>query len=151
MVLFRKPRKYRREIVNRKGRGGCGKALRKPTTRSAKIALIFPINQITYLFKEGRYAERISAGARVYMSAVLECLCAKLLTVAVNLAKGEKKTRIVPKHIHFAIKNDKELNKLLGNVYVRSDPYFNKSLFSPRMELLQVLIHPPPINCITHS
>ena len=35
-----------------------------------------------------------------------------------NAAKDNKKTRIVPRHIQLAVRNDEELNKLLGGVTI---------------------------------
>ena len=37
-----------------------------------------------------------------------------------NAAKDNKKTRIVPRHIQLAIRNDEELSKLLGTVTIAS-------------------------------
>ena len=35
-----------------------------------------------------------------------------------NAARDNKKTRIVPRHIQLAVRNDEELNKLLGSVTI---------------------------------
>ena len=59
-------------------------------------------------------------GAPVYLAAVLEYLCAEILELAGNAARDNKKSRIVPRHITLAVKNDEELNKLLGNVTIAS-------------------------------
>ncbi|KAF8092611.1 hypothetical protein N665_0408s0008, partial [Sinapis alba] len=63
---------------------------------------------------KGKYAERVSAGAPVYLSAVLEYLAAE----AGNAARDNKKTRIVPRNIQLAVRNDEELSKLLGDVSI---------------------------------
>jgi histone H2A len=102
-----------------KGKGGRGKAGgARPVSRSAKAGLQFPVGRIARFLKTGRYAERIGAGAPVYMAAVLEYLAAEVLELAGNAARDNKKTRIVPRHIQLAIRNDEELNKLMSNTTI---------------------------------
>ncbi|KAK2112903.1 hypothetical protein P7K49_007169 [Saguinus oedipus] len=81
-----------------------GKARAKAKTRSSRAGLQFP----------GNYSERVGAGAPVYLAAVLEYLTAEILELAGNAARDNKKTRIIPRHLQLAIRNDEELNKLLG-------------------------------------
>ena len=70
--------------------------------------------------RQGRVAARIGAGAPVYMAAVLEYLCAEILELAGNAARDNKKSRIIPRHIQLAVRNDEELNKLMGGVTIAS-------------------------------
>jgi|EP00979_Chaetoceros_neogracilis_P001520 histone H2A len=96
-----------------KGKGGRGE--KKSVSRSAKAGLQFPVGRIGRFLKAGKYSTRVGGGAPVYLAAVLEYLCAEILELAGNAARDNKKSRIVPRHITLAVKNDEELNKLLGN------------------------------------
>ncbi|CAM9632158.1 unnamed protein product, partial [Ectocarpus sp. 8 AP-2014] len=100
-----------------KGKGGRGK---KSTTRSAKAGLQFPVGRVGRFLKRGKYASRVGAGAPVYLAAVLEYLTAEVLELAGNAARDNKKARIIPRHIQLAVRNDEELNKLLGEVTIAS-------------------------------
>ena len=97
-----------------------GRGEKKSTTSSAKAGLQFPVGRIGRYLRQGKYATRMGAGAPVYLAAVLEYLCAEILELAGNAARDNKKARIVPRHITLAVKNDEELNKLLGGVTIAS-------------------------------
>uniref|UniRef100_A0ACD6AIP9 Uncharacterized protein n=1 Tax=Avena sativa TaxID=4498 RepID=A0ACD6AIP9_AVESA len=91
---------------------------KKAVTRSVKAGLQFPVGRIGRFLKKGRYAQRVGSGAPVYLAAVLEYLAAEVLELAGNAAKDNKKSRIVPRHLLLAIRNDMELGKLLAGVTI---------------------------------
>jgi histone H2A len=100
-----------------KGKGGRGDK-KQSTSSSTKAGLQFPVGRIGRYLRLGKYTTRMGAGAPVYLAAVLEYLCAEILELAGNAARDNKKSRIIPRHITLAVKNDEELNKLLGSVTI---------------------------------
>ncbi|KAG8507264.1 Histone H2A type 1-C [Galemys pyrenaicus] len=73
-----------------------GKARAKAKSRSSRAGLQFPVGRVHRLLRKGNYAERLAG----------------------NAARDNKKTRIIPRHLQLAIRNDEELNKLLGRVTI---------------------------------
>eukprot|EP00892_Ulva_mutabilis_P007853 jgi/Ulvmu1/543/UM001_0551.1 len=102
-------------IMSGRGKGKSGK---KAVSRSSKAGLQFPVGRIARFLKKGKYADRIGAGAPVYLAAVMEYLAAEVLELAGNAARDNKKSRIVPRHVQLAIRNDEELSKLLADVTI---------------------------------
>ena len=102
------------------GKGGRGKDGKKSMTKFAKAGLQFPVGRISRFLKKGKYATRVGAGAPVYLCAILEYLTAEILELAGNAARDNKKSRIIPRHIQLAVRNDEELNKLFGGVTIAS-------------------------------
>ncbi|MED6285289.1 Histone h2ax, partial [Characodon lateralis] len=101
------------------GRGK--KAASKPKSamsRSTRAGISFPVGRIHRLLRKGNYSEKIGMGAAVYLSAILEYLCAEILELAGNASRDNKKQRIAPRHILLAVKNDDELNHLLAGVTI---------------------------------
>ncbi|KAI1711497.1 core histone h2A/H2B/H3/H4 domain-containing protein [Ditylenchus destructor] len=86
--------------------------------KSTRAGLQFPVARVHRLFRKANYANRVNAGAAVYMTAVLEYLTAEVLELAGNAARDNKKNRINPRHLQLAVRNDEELNKLLSRVTI---------------------------------
>ena len=97
-----------------KGKGG------KAQSRSSRAGLQFPVGRVSRYLRKGRYAARVGGGAPVYLAAVMEYLSAEILELAGNAARDNKRTRITPRHVQLAVRNDEELNKLLGGVTIAS-------------------------------
>lgn len=94
------------------GRGKGRKVKGKPKPRINRSGLHFPVSRIHCLLLEENYAERVSAGAPVYLTAVMEYLVAEVLELAGKSVRDNKKTRITLRHLESAVRNDEELSKL---------------------------------------
>ena len=101
-----------------KGKGSKLAQKVKKQTRSSRAGLQFPVSRIHRKLKRGNYAKTIGYGAPVYLAAVMEYLATEVLELAGNAARDNKKRRIIPRHLQLAIRNDEELNKLLGGVTI---------------------------------
>ena len=67
--------------------------------------------------KQSILKRRVAVGAPIYLSAVLEYLCAEVLELAGNAARDNKKKLITPRHILLAVGNDDELHRVCPSVF----------------------------------
>ncbi|KAI3835985.1 hypothetical protein MKX03_032880 [Papaver bracteatum] len=134
--------------VPKVGKGGRkGGERKKAVTKSVKAGLTFPVGRMARYLKKGRYAERVGSGAPVYLAAVLEYLAAEVLELAGNAAKDNKKSRIIPRHLCLAVRNDQELGKLLAGVTIASGgvlPNINAVLLPKKADKAEKSSATPP-------
>ena len=67
----------------------------------------------------------------MHTSRYLELVCVQALEMAGNAARDNKKSRINPRHLQLAVRNDEELNKLLASFTIAQGPTSRPS-FCPR-------------------
>ncbi len=110
------------KAVKKTGTGIGRKVMKKGTSisRSARAGLVFPVGRLSTRLRKARVTPRVAGGAPVYLAAVLEYLAAEVLETAGNVARDNKRKRIIPRHIQLAVRNDGELNKLLSHVTIPS-------------------------------
>lgn len=93
---------------------------KKPhTSKSSKAGLQFPVGRMHRHMRSDRRA-RIGSGSAVYLAAACEYIVAEVLELGGNAAKDNKVTRITPKHLQLAVRQDEELNKLLKKMTIAS-------------------------------
>jgi histone H2B len=106
--------KYNTSMVNHK-KGA------KAVSAAARAGLQFPPSRLKHEIKKYNVAGkscscRVTAGAAVYMAAVVEYLVAEILELSGNASRDFHSVRIKTNYIHLAIANDEELNKFLHKV-----------------------------------
>ena len=90
----------------------------KPIAQSKRADTVFPVGRLNRLLKHGRYSERISNSAGVFMAGILEYITADILELAGNSCRQHKKKTISPKHLNLGIRNDQELSQLMCEVTI---------------------------------
>jgi len=118
--LTKEERSARMKEVAAKRAEGKKNSDKKPESRSARAHITFPVSRVDRLLRDGRYAPRVESTAPVYLAAVLEYLVFEILELAHNICSQNKKTRITPQHINWAVANDLELNQLFQHVTIAS-------------------------------
>lgn len=93
---------------------------------SKRAGYVFPVGRTRRYLKRTRIADRISRAAPVFVASCLEYLTAEILEQLVGNAKENGKKRINPRYIMLAVRNDEEINRLLGTSHL---PIFLLSLY----------------------
>lgn len=106
---------------------------------SARAGLSFPVTFFKTHLKNKLHG-RIGKGAPVYLTAVMEYLCAEILELAGNATKDMRQRRITPRHLLLAIRGDAELDRLFGGIIPGGGvvPHIHVALISHRPNWTQV-------------
>ena len=103
-------------------------------SRSTCVGIFFPVGRIHRHLREGRYSERISSNAPVYLTAVLKFVVDEVFKEAFNKCDKKSTKRIIPNNIVNVISRDKKLNDIFKYIVIRNggvtcleDKHGNKS------------------------
>jgi len=116
-AAFSKRAKAHRDAVSRmstgerKGYYNSNATKGKARRKAVQGNLLFPVHRQKRSMTAD-IKQRISMEAAVFTSAVLEYMAAEVLELAGNAAKEYKKSRIIPRYIMLAIRQDDEINQL---------------------------------------
>ncbi|PHT43859.1 putative histone H2A.1 [Capsicum baccatum] len=100
---------------------------KKSLARSKKAGLQFPVGRIAHFLRIGKYVQRIVTEAPIFLAADFEYLATEVLEIAGNVARDNKRSRIVPRHIQLTVRHDEELNTLLDDVIICSSGVIPKN------------------------
>lgn len=118
-----------------KGAGGRSSKSADKIALHKRLGLHFPVARVKRYLRAGKFASRVSLGAAVFASAVLDYLVSELIHIAIEKAQSLKRTRVKPRHIQLAIRDDLEFYKLLSGVVVSEGggyPLVHEVLRGPR-------------------
>ena len=94
------------------GKGKGAKTKAKARSRSTRAGLQFPVGRVHRLLRKGNYAERVGAGASVFLAAVMEYLSAEVLDLAARSTWFYPRVQVTPTTINRVIRADRELSEL---------------------------------------
>eukprot|EP00029_Vermamoeba_vermiformis_P007816 TRINITY_DN3489_c0_g1_i2.p2 TRINITY_DN3489_c0_g1~~TRINITY_DN3489_c0_g1_i2.p2 ORF type:complete len:252 (-),score=15.40 TRINITY_DN3489_c0_g1_i2:97-852(-) len=108
---------------------------------SSRVGLAFPVGRILKkMRKDTKY--RVNTTAGTYFTAVIEYISSEILELAGNMARDNRKKRIIPRHVLLAIRTDTELDKLYGDSLIA---------FAGVMPIITVTILGPKIKIANNS
>lgn len=123
LIKKRKPKKtVKSDPVGKiKSAGKAGKSVSLATKRqslSSKAGLVFKASRIGRRLRASKMFGRVSSAGTIYLTAVLEYVCAEVLEVAKDLAVKDQKKRINPKHIKIGVSNDEDLKLMFKDIII---------------------------------
>lgn len=75
-------------------------------------------SKLVFFDRKGRYVQRVGSGAPIYLAAMPKYLPAEALELVGNVARDNKKNRIIPWHLLLDMRNDEELGKFMAGVTI---------------------------------
>lgn len=87
-------------------------------SHSSRAGLLFPVSRVRRHLRAKYSPGRVTASAAVYLTGVLEYLCAEMLATAGDAAKERKQVRIDNRCISLALQNDREMLALVHNAII---------------------------------
>lgn len=106
---------------------------KKPrVSKAQKAGINFPVGQIIKSLRDPNSKSFFSEESCVMLAGVVEFLTAALLDSALDMTKLVNQRRILPKHIYLAVKTNRDLSYLFGNILI---PY-NGELVQAWLSLL---------------
>ena len=109
----------------------------KPVQGQKKAGLHWGTGRTQAAFRNGRFADRYSKSAGVFMAGVLQYLTQEIFDLAVDVRDSMPKTkrshRLTPRMLTLAIRRDDELNKMFAATQISQGgilPNINEGLWA---------------------
>ena len=115
MKTIKRTNSYKTKILNK-----------EPRSISFKLGLTFPVSRIRRHLRQKVDVPKLSMTAAVYITTVLEYMCAEILEVAGNKAREKGFKRIMPRHLLQGIKHDLELKEFYENAIIPETEFISK-------------------------
>ena len=91
---------------------------RKRVSRSMRAGLTLPVGRVTAAMRAAKLGERLSGGASVYVTAIMESMMQDVLKLAIAETTRARRKMITPRFIQLAVRNDDELREFLEKVAI---------------------------------
>ena len=91
---------------------------RRTRNRTARAQLLFSVSHVERLLREGRYAQRLTSSAPIFLAAIVQYLLATVLQLAGNGARRSGCRRITSRLVDMAMHNNAQLSAFFGTTTI---------------------------------
>uniref|UniRef100_A0A7S3MTC5 Histone H2A n=1 Tax=Strombidium inclinatum TaxID=197538 RepID=A0A7S3MTC5_9SPIT len=112
----------KKEKGNRKSKKQSKAERSAPISNTLRAGTCFPVGRLNRMLKQGRFAERISGSAGVYMAGVLDYIAAELLDVGGEISLEQGYKILLPRHLNMGIRGDRALDKMMSTCTLIESP-----------------------------